>query len=60
MNFGSAIHEAFLKSRFVDRMKFTIMWENQSRGTSGVSDEKISWTTCCRSGWKITSGTPVI
>lgn len=40
MNFGSAIHEAFLKSRFVDRMKFTIMWENQSRGTSGVSDEK--------------------
>lgn len=39
MHFGSAIHDAFLKSRFADRMKFTIMWENQSRGTSGVSDE---------------------
>jgi len=40
MNFGSAIHDAFFKSRFMDKMKFTIMWENQSRGNSGVSDEK--------------------
>ncbi len=40
MNFGSAIHEALFKSRFVDKMKYTIMWENQSRGYSGVSDEK--------------------
>lgn len=39
MHHGSAI-EALFKSRFVNRMKFTIMWENQSIGTAGVSDEK--------------------
>jgi hypothetical protein len=39
MRFGSAIHDALFKSRFVDHMKFTIMWENQSRGKAGVSDE---------------------
>ena len=39
MSFSSAIHDALLKSRFVDRMKFTIMWENQGRGRSGVSDQ---------------------
>ena len=38
--FSSAIHEALFKSRFVDRMKYTIMWENQGRGTAGVSGEK--------------------
>jgi len=38
--FSSAIHEALFKSRFVDRMKYTIMWENQSRGSAGVSGEK--------------------
>lgn len=38
--FGSAIHDALLKSRFRDRMKFTIMWENQSRGKAGVTDEQ--------------------
>lgn len=38
--FGSAIHDALFKSRFVDRLKFTIMWENQSRGTAGVADER--------------------
>ncbi len=38
--FSSAIHEALHKSRFVDRMKYTIMWENQSRGSAGVSGEK--------------------
>ena len=37
--FGSAIHEGLLKSRHAGKMKFTIMWENQSRGTSGVADE---------------------
>ncbi len=37
--FGSAIHDAFFKSRFQKHMKFTIMWENQARGTAGVSDE---------------------
>lgn len=36
--FGSAI-DALLKSRFRDKMKFTIMWENQARGKAGVSDE---------------------
>jgi len=39
-NFGSAIHDAFFKSRYSKYMKFTIMWENQARGTAGVSDEK--------------------
>jgi hypothetical protein len=38
--FSSAIHDALFKSRFVDRMKFTIMWENQARGKAGVADEK--------------------
>jgi hypothetical protein len=39
MRFGSAIHDALFKSRFADKMKFTIMWENQSRGVAGVADE---------------------
>lgn len=38
--FGSAIHDALFKSKFVGQMKFTIMWENQSRGRAGVADEK--------------------
>ena len=38
--FGSAIHDGLFKSRFADKMKFTLMWENQSRGTSGVSGEQ--------------------
>ena len=38
--FGSAIHDALLKSKFADKMKFTIMWENQSRGVAGVADER--------------------
>ncbi len=40
MKFGSAIHDALLKSKFVDKMKFTIMWENQNRGVAGVADER--------------------
>ena len=40
MKFSSAIHDALFKSKFKDKMKFTIMWENQARGTAGVSDEK--------------------
>ena len=39
MNFGSAIHDALLKSRYVSKMKFSIMWEIQARGTAGVSNE---------------------
>ncbi|MGD0041516.1 MAG: glycoside hydrolase family 99-like domain-containing protein, partial [Isosphaeraceae bacterium] len=39
MRFGSAIHDALLKSRYVSKMKFAIMWENQARGTAGVSNE---------------------
>lgn len=39
MNFGSALHQSLFRSRFERHMKFTIMWENQSPGTSGVSDE---------------------
>lgn len=40
MRFGSAIHDALLKSKFVDKMKFTIMWENQARGVGGVADQE--------------------
>jgi hypothetical protein len=36
---GSALHDALFNSRFKDQMKFTIMWENQTKGTSGVSNE---------------------
>ncbi len=39
MRFGSAIHDALFQSRFVSKMQFTIMWENQSRGRAGVADE---------------------
>ena len=38
--FGSAIHDALFKSKFANRMKFTIMWENQVRGKAGVADER--------------------
>jgi hypothetical protein len=38
--FGSAIHNSLFKSRFAGKMKFTIMWENQNQGTSGVADER--------------------
>lgn len=38
--FGSAIHDALFQSKFVDKMKFTIMWENQARGIAGVADER--------------------
>lgn len=38
--FSSAIHDALFRSRFVDRMRFTIMWENQARGVAGVADER--------------------
>jgi hypothetical protein len=37
--FSSAIHEGLLKSRYRSHLKFTIMWENQSRGQAGVADE---------------------
>jgi hypothetical protein len=40
MHFGSAIHDALFKSRYVAKMKFTIMWENQSRGRAGVANEQ--------------------
>ena len=42
--FGSAIHDALFKSKFVNKMKFTIMWENQSRGKAGVADERDLFT----------------
>jgi hypothetical protein len=42
--YGSAIHDALFKSRFVSKMKFTIMWENQTRGQAGVSDENDLFT----------------
>lgn len=36
--FSSAIHDALFKSRFKDQMRFTIMWENQTKGRAGVAD----------------------
>ena len=39
-----AIHDALFKSRFVNKMKFTLMWENQSRGQAGVADERDLFT----------------
>ena len=38
--YSSAIHDALFKSKFVSKMKFTIMWENQRKGKAGVADEK--------------------
>ncbi len=38
--YSSAINDALFHSQFVGKMKFTIMWENQSRGTAGVADER--------------------
>lgn len=38
--FGSAIHDALFKSRFVSKMKFAIMWENQNVGRAGIADEE--------------------
>ncbi len=38
-NLGHAIHEGLFNARFGSRFKFTIMWENQSRGTAGVASE---------------------
>jgi len=37
--YGSALHKALFNSKFQNTMKFTIMWENQNKGTSGVADE---------------------
>ena len=37
---GSAIHDGLFQSRFADKLKFTIMWENQNCGTAGVADER--------------------
>jgi hypothetical protein len=36
----SVFDDALFKSRYGDRMKFTIMWENQNPGSSGITDEK--------------------
>jgi hypothetical protein len=40
MRYGSAIHDALFKSKFVGKMKFTLMWENQAKGLAGVSGEQ--------------------
>ncbi|TAN39110.1 MAG: hypothetical protein EPN23_00595 [Verrucomicrobia bacterium] len=40
LHYGSGIHKALFKSRFAGKMKYTIMWENQSRGQAGVSNEQ--------------------
>ncbi len=37
--FAEAIHDALYRSLYQKEIKFTIMWENQSKGVAGVSDE---------------------
>lgn len=37
--FGSALHKALFNSKFQNKIKFTIMWENQTKGKAGVSNE---------------------
>jgi len=58
--FGSAIHDGLFKSRFADKMKFTLMWENQVRGKAGVATSTTSSRTCCLIGWRTTSSTRAI
>ncbi|MDR2117212.1 MAG: glycoside hydrolase family 99-like domain-containing protein [Planctomycetaceae bacterium] len=36
----SVFDNALFKSKYGNMMKFTIMWENQSKGRSGIADEK--------------------
>ena len=38
--FGSAIHDGLFRSRFASRIKYSLMWENQARGTAGVAGEE--------------------
>jgi hypothetical protein len=38
--FENAITKAFFESRYRKQMQFTIMWENQRRGVSGIADLK--------------------
>jgi len=37
---GHAIHDGLMHARYGDKFHFTIMWENQARGYSGISDER--------------------
>jgi hypothetical protein len=37
---ASAIHDALFHSRFRDKIRFAIMWENQARGIAGVANEE--------------------
>jgi len=36
---GHGIHDGLFRSRYRDRFKFAIMWENQQKGRSGVASE---------------------
>lgn len=38
-NLGHAIHDGLFHSRYGDRFRWCIMWENQSRGRAGVASE---------------------
>ncbi|MBT4814266.1 MAG: hypothetical protein HON70_01130, partial [Lentisphaerae bacterium] len=37
---GHAIHDGLFNARYRDQFKFTIMWENQGKGTAGVASEE--------------------
>jgi hypothetical protein len=37
---GHGIHEGLFRSRYKDQFKFAIMWENQGKGTAGISSEE--------------------
>lgn len=40
MHLSHAIHDGLFHSRYGDRFKFCIMWENQSKGHAGVASEE--------------------
>lgn len=37
---GHGIHEGLFNARYGDQFKFAIMWENQGKGTAGISSEE--------------------
>ncbi len=38
--FGRGLHDGYMKSQAAGKLKFAILWENQSEGIGGVADER--------------------
>jgi hypothetical protein len=38
--FSRSLHEGYMKSQAAGKLKFAILWENQSEGIGGVADER--------------------